>query len=147
MRADQFKGKEKQLEAALARTTARLAGHFANEAAAGSAAAYLQSLLSNAERKNTWQLAEAAGLESPYRFQHLLGRGAWDADALRDEQLGVVLGGLGEEDAVLAIDEAGFIKQGKKRRASSASTRAPRARWITARSGCFSPGRLPRATP
>ena len=33
---------------------------------------------------------------------------------MRDEQLGVVLGGLGQENAVLAIDETGFIKQGKK---------------------------------
>ena len=66
------------------------------------------------ERKNSWQLAEAAGFDTPYRFQHLLGRGAWEADALRDEQLGVVLGGLGEDEAVLAIDETGFVKQGKK---------------------------------
>jgi SRSO17 transposase len=69
--------------------------------------------LSNVERKNSWQLAEAAGFDTPYRFQHLLGRAAWDADALRDEQLGEVLAGLGEEDAVLAIDETGFVKQGK----------------------------------
>ena len=114
MRVDQFKGKEKQLRAALTQTTARLAKHFANEAAVQTASAYLQSLLSSVERKNSWQLAEVAGLESPYRFQHLLGRGSWEADALRDEQVGVVLAGLGEEDAVLAIDETGFIKQGKK---------------------------------
>ena len=114
MRADQFEKKERQLRAALAETSARLGRHFANPAARQSAAAYLQSLLSTVERKNSWQLAEVAGLDTPYRFQHLLGRGAWEADALRDEQLGVVLGGLGEEDAVLAIDETGFIKQGKK---------------------------------
>ena len=67
------------------------------------------------ERKNSWQLAEVAGFDAPDRFQHLLGRGAWAADALRDEQLGVVRAGLGEEDALLAIDETGFVKQGKKR--------------------------------
>ena len=114
MRADQFEKKERQLRAALEETSRRLGQHFANPAARQSAAAYLQSLLSGVERKNSWQLAEAAGLDTPYRFQHLLGRGAWEADALRDEQLGVVLGGLGQEDAVLAIDETGFIKQGKK---------------------------------
>lgn len=114
MRVDQFEGKEKQLRAALAQTKARLAGHFANESAAQTASAYLESLLSTVERKNSWQLAEVAGLETPYRFQHLLGRGAWDADGLRKEQLGEVLAGLGEEGAVLAIDETGFIKQGKK---------------------------------
>jgi SRSO17 transposase len=114
MRADQFEKKERQLRAALEGTVKRLGRHFANAAAGESAAAYVRSLLSSAERKNSWQLAEAAGFETPYRFQHLLGRGAWDADALRDEQLGEVLAGLGEEDAVLAIDETGFIKQGKK---------------------------------
>ena len=114
MRADQFEKKERQLRAALAETTQRLGGHFANPAARATAGAYLQSLLGTVERKNSWQLAEAAGFDTPYRFQHLLGRGAWDADALRDEQLGVVLAGLGEEDAVLAIDETGFVKQGKK---------------------------------
>ena len=114
MRVDQFEKKERQLRAALEETTKRLGPHFANAAASESAAAYLRSLLSSVERKNSWQLAEVAGFDTPYRFQHLLGRGAWDADALRDEQLGVVLAGLGEEDAVLAIDETGFIKQGKK---------------------------------
>ena len=114
MRADQFEKKERQLRAALAETTQRLGGHFANPAARATASAYLQSLLSGVERKNSWQLAEIAGFDTPYRFQHLLGRGAWDADALRDEQLGVVLAGLGQEDAVLAIDETGFVKQGKK---------------------------------
>ena len=68
MRADQFEGKEKALRAALAQTTERLAKHFANESAAQTASAYLQSLLSSVERKNSWQLAEVAGLESPCRF-------------------------------------------------------------------------------
>ena len=114
MRVDQFEKKGRQLQAALKEMTDRLGKHFANPAARATAGAYLQRLLSSVERKNSWQLAEAAGLDTPYRFQHLLGRGAWDADALRDEQLGVVLAGLGEQDAVLAIDETGFIKQGKK---------------------------------
>lgn len=114
MRVDQFEKKERQLRAALEATATRLGKHFANPAARQTAAAYLRSLLSGVERKNSWQLAEVAGFDTPYRFQHLLGRGAWAADALRDEQLGVVLAGLGEEDAVLAVDETGFLKQGKK---------------------------------
>ncbi len=76
MRAEQFEKKERQLRAALQETAARLGRHFANPSARASAGAYLQSLLSTAERKNSWQLAEVAGLETPYRFQHLLGRGA-----------------------------------------------------------------------
>ncbi len=102
------------MRAALEETTQRVGRHFANPAARTTAGAYLQSLLSSVERKNSWQLAEVAGFDTPYRFQHLLGRGAWEADALRDEQLDEVLAGLGKDDAVLAIDETGFVKQGKK---------------------------------
>lgn len=61
MRADQFEKKDRQLRAALEETTRRLGRHFANAAARESAGAYLQSLLSAVERKNSWQLAEAAG--------------------------------------------------------------------------------------
>jgi SRSO17 transposase len=35
---------------------------------------YLQGLLSTVERKNCWQLAQASGEQTPYGFQHLLGR-------------------------------------------------------------------------
>ena len=120
MRADQFEKKERQLRAALEETTCRLGRHFANPAARATAGAYLQSLLSSVERKNSWQLAEVAGFDTPYRFQHLLGRGAWEADALRDEQLGVVLAGLGEDDAVLAIDDGGFCQAGQEERGRQA---------------------------
>jgi SRSO17 transposase len=90
------------------------APHFPNAAARATAAAYLQSLLSAVERKNSWQLAEAAGLANPYGFQHLLGRAHWDAEAVRDDHSQDVLAGLGQEDAVLAIDETGVIKKGDK---------------------------------
>jgi SRSO17 transposase len=110
----QFKRKQGQLRAALEAAAARLAPHFPNPAAALTAAAYLQSLLSQVERKNSWQLAEAAGLANPYAFQHLLGRAQWDAEAVRDAHRQEVLAGLGQEDAVLAIDESGVVKQGTK---------------------------------
>jgi SRSO17 transposase len=110
----QFERKQGQLRAALEAAAARLAPHFPNQAARATAAAYLQSLLSQVERKNSWQLAEAAGLANPYGFQHLLGRAQWDAEAVRDAHCQEVLAGLGQEDAVLAIDETGVIKKGKK---------------------------------
>jgi SRSO17 transposase len=110
----QFKRKQGQLRAALKAAVARLAPYFPNRAARASAAAYLQSLLSSVERKNSWQLAEAVGLANPYPFQHLLGRAHWDAELVRDAHCQEVLAGLGQNDAVLAIDETGFIKQGKK---------------------------------
>jgi SRSO17 transposase len=108
----QFERKQAQLRAALEAAVARLAPHFPNPAARATAAAYLQSLLSTVERKNSWQLAEAAGLANPYPFQHLLGRAQWDAEAVRDDHCQVVLAGVGQEDAVLATDETGCIKKG-----------------------------------
>jgi hypothetical protein len=71
VRADQFEKKEKPLRAALEQTTRRLERHFANPAARESAAVHLRSLLSAAERKNIWQLAEVVGFKTAYRFQHL----------------------------------------------------------------------------
>ena len=35
---------------------------------------YIKGLLSPVERKNSWQLAEAAGEKDPYKIQYLLGR-------------------------------------------------------------------------
>ena len=49
-----------------------------------SASAFIDGLLSPAERKTGWMLAEEAGFERPYRIQSLLGRSTWSADALRD---------------------------------------------------------------
>src|SRR5271157_2692430 len=57
--------------------------------------------------------AEAAGDPSPRRQQALLGRGRWDAEALRDVVRDYVIEHLAANDAVLVIDETGFLKQGK----------------------------------
>jgi len=52
--------------------------------------------------------AEAAGDSGPWRQQALLGRGRWDADALRDIVRNHVVEHLATDDAVLVIDETGF---------------------------------------
>ena len=57
--------------------------------------------------------AEAAGDPGPWRQQALLGRDCWDADALRDLLRNYVTEHLADENAVLVIDETGFLKQGK----------------------------------
>jgi SRSO17 transposase len=57
--------------------------------------------------------AEAAGDPGPWRQQAILGRGHWDADALRDIVREYALETLADNDAVLVIDETGFLKQGK----------------------------------
>ena len=57
--------------------------------------------------------AEAAGDPGPWRQQAILGRGRWDAEALRDIVREYVVETLAEPDAVLVVDETGFLKQGK----------------------------------
>ena len=57
--------------------------------------------------------AEAAGDPGPWRQQAILGRGRWNADALRDIVREYVVETLADPDAVLVIDETGFLKQGK----------------------------------
>jgi SRSO17 transposase len=84
---------------------------FSREEARQVALQYTWGLMSKAERKNTWQLAEEAGLKTPYAFQHLLRRGLWQADAIRDRLQMEVL--KDKEDGILAIDETGFLKKGK----------------------------------
>jgi SRSO17 transposase len=86
---------------------------FAQERVAASAGQFLDGLLSNEPRKTGWMRAEAAGDPGPWRQQAILGRGQWDADALRDIVREYALETLGDEDAVLIIDETGFLKQGK----------------------------------
>jgi hypothetical protein len=49
-----------------------------------SAGAFIDGLLSAAERKTGWMPAEQAGLERPCRIQSLLGRSVWPAGRLRD---------------------------------------------------------------
>src|SRR5579859_6469362 len=74
--------------------------------------AYLEGLLSPVERKNGWQLAERAGEATPYGMQRLLAGAKWDASTVRDDLVGYVVEHLGDPEAVLVIDETGFLKQG-----------------------------------
>jgi SRSO17 transposase len=86
---------------------------FTQERVAVSAGLFLDSLLGNEPRKTGWMRAEAAGDPGPWRQQAILGRGRWEADALRDIVREYVIEHLADEDAVLVIDETGFLKQGK----------------------------------
>jgi len=88
--------------------------HFARSEARERVGAYLRGLLSPIERKNSWQLAEALGDSAPYGVQHLLGRAQWSADAVREDLRQYVVEHLGEKDAVLVLDETGFLKKGEK---------------------------------
>src|SRR2546423_9265276 len=86
---------------------------FTQERVAAAAGQFLDGLLGNEPRKTGWMRAEAAGDPGPWRQQAILGRGQWDADALRDIVREYALETLADEDAVLIIDETGFLKQGK----------------------------------
>src|ERR671933_2163346 len=76
--------------------------------------AYLQGLLAPVERKNGWQLAENAGDRTPDGVQDFLARMRWDADQVRDDLQAYVVAQLGDADAMLVLDETGFIKKGTK---------------------------------
>jgi SRSO17 transposase len=86
---------------------------FTQERVAASAGLFLDGLLGPEQRKTGWMRAEAAGDPGPWRQQAILGRGRWDADALRDIVRDYALETLADNDAVLVIDETGFLKQGK----------------------------------
>jgi SRSO17 transposase len=86
---------------------------FTQERVARSAEHFLDGLLGEERRKTGWMRAEAAGDPGPWRQQAILGRGQWDADALRDVVRDYVFETLADDDAVLVVDETGFLKQGK----------------------------------
>ena len=92
---------------------ARMRELFTQGRVAASAGAFLDGLLGDERRKTGWMRAEAAGDPGPWRQQAILGRGRWDADALRDIVRDYVVETLAADDAVLVIDETGFLKQGK----------------------------------
>jgi SRSO17 transposase len=56
--------------------------------------------------------AEAAGDPGPWRQQAILERGRWDAEALRDIVRECVVETLAEPNAVLVVDETGFLRGG-----------------------------------
>ena|SRR5690242_3861977 len=91
----------------------RIGPVFARSDPLNRARSYLAGLLSPAERKNSWQLAEQSGDPNPYGFQHLLGRADWNPDALRDRLRTYVTDYLADPDAVGVIDETGFLKKGR----------------------------------
>lgn len=91
---------------------ARPTPHFVRSEPRQRVRAYLAGLLSPVERKNGWQLAEQAGETTPTGMQQVLSGPHWDADAARDDLRTYVVEQLGDPDAVLVIDEIGFLKKG-----------------------------------
>jgi SRSO17 transposase len=89
-------------------------------------------------------LAEVAGDRTPDGGQDFLSRVHWDANAVRDDLRGYVIEHLGDDQAVLVLDETGFLNKGNKscgvqRQYSGTAGRIDPSTWLRiARSGCFS---------
>lgn len=92
----------------------RIAPRFVRSEPRSRAMSYLQGLLGTSERKNSWQIAEAAREATPDGMQRLLNNAEWSADLVRDDLREYVVGHLGDEDSVLIVDETGFLKKGTK---------------------------------
>lgn len=78
------------------------------------ALAYIKGLISPVERKNSWQLAEAIGDKDPYRFGAFVKSCFLGCGFVRDDLRDYVVEHLGDDNAVLIVDETGFLKKGDK---------------------------------
>jgi SRSO17 transposase len=92
----------------------RIAPYFRRSEPRERSLAYVKGLLSGVERRNGWQLAEQAGEATPDGMQRLLATADWDEEGVREELSEYVRETLGGKDAVLVVDETGFLKKGKK---------------------------------
>src|SRR5215217_7621009 len=101
-------------EEGLAALHGRIASRFRRPEARARAGRYLAGLLAPVERRNGWQLAEALGERTPDGIQRLLRTARWDAEAVRDDLRAYVVEHLGDPEAVLIVDETGFLKKGAK---------------------------------
>lgn len=59
-------------------------------------------------------MAEQAGEKSPDGIQRLLNNALWNADEVCDDLREYIVEHMGEENAVLVVDETGFLKKGTK---------------------------------
>jgi len=98
---------------AFAELFAMVAGEFAQAPSRRRARGYLLGLLSHAERKNGWTIAEFAGDAGPQGMQRLLNFYAWDEDKVRDAVRRYVVKAFGDPGGVLVADETGFLKKGR----------------------------------
>ena len=92
---------------------ARIVPRFARPEPRRRVLAYLRGVLSSTERKNSWHLAQHAREATPYGMQRLLASAVWDAERVRDDLRTYVLEQLGNQEAILVIDETSFPKRGK----------------------------------
>lgn len=75
---------------------------------------YIRALLSDVQRKNSWQLAEVLGLADPHSLQRVLREAKWEDKEVRCQLRQVVDQSMGFEQGIGVIDESGFVKWGNK---------------------------------
>jgi SRSO17 transposase len=108
----------------------RLAPYFARPEPYHHALLYLQAVMSEIPRKNSWQIAEHAKQARPSGMQRLLSRAVWDDEGVRNEIRTLLVqtlspppvpplgahGGTREEVLfpfpVIVVDETGIPKRG-----------------------------------
>lgn len=73
---------------------------------------YVKGLLSETKRKNGWQVAETEGELTPDGMQRVLNGSRWDVEGVRDAVREWVVEAIGDGQAVLVVDETGFLKKG-----------------------------------
>jgi hypothetical protein len=112
---------------------------FTQERVVTNAGLFLEGLLGDEQRKTGWMRAEAAGDPGPWRQQAILGRGDWDADALRDIVRNYVVEHLADDDAVLVIDRSVFSNRAKRHAEWRGNTLVLHGRLRTARSASSLP--------
>src|SRR5260370_41493187 len=95
---------------------ARFADLFERSESREQAKKYLRGLLAQADRKNSWQVAEVVGDRIPDRMQRLLYRVPWDADAAPDRLQQFVIETFADEEGIGVVDETSFREIGKARR-------------------------------
>ena len=73
---------------------------------------FIVGMLAGLPRTNCWSLAEYAGEACPRGMQRLLSSASWDADEVLNDVRSWTLSHLGEDQAILVIDETGDLKKG-----------------------------------
>lgn len=92
----------------------RIPHRFARRESYERAQRYLQGLMGDVRRRNSWQLAEITGEGTPDGIQQLLNTARWCEDGVRDDIQSYALDVLGEGERIIVVDETGFLKKGVK---------------------------------
>jgi SRSO17 transposase len=73
---------------------------------------FILGMMAGLPRTNCWSLAEHAGEACPRGMQRLLSSASWDEEEVLGDVRDWVVSHLGDEQAILVIDETGDVKKG-----------------------------------